>query len=254
MLHALLQHSKGNRRDIGPSFRRLDNVPRMSDRGGKNLSIDFRIHTKHFGNLLNQIHARLGNVVETAHKGRHDERAGARGQQCLIGIEAEGHVGADALPLEPSGSLQPFDGRWDLDDHIGVPGGEFHPFLDHSVRILRNRLGADGTVDQTRDLLDRFLEIGSLFSRHQRRVSRHTTENPPTGHLFDLANVRGIKEYLHNASEVSRVDSDAKTRRGNAVGITPGEPTAGWGAKLPHFAPLRWKNPPSIFRLLANCK
>ena len=108
---------------------------------------------------------RLG-VIYAPNERADDERARPRGQQRLGGVEAQRHVGANAVLRQPVDRLQPFGGTWNLDDHIRVPLRILFALADHPCGVERDCLGADWPVDKCRDLLDGTLEIGALLLRY----------------------------------------------------------------------------------------
>src|SRR6266508_1776923 len=79
----------------------------------------------------------------------------------------------------------------------------------HPVGVERNRLGADRSIDQFGDLLNRGLEIAALLLRHQRGIGRHAAQDAPARRLADLGDVRSVPRLC----SLQTMMSDESSRR-----------------------------------------
>jgi|GEM_PF-6088306 len=185
--------------NIRSRFRRLDDMQRVADAGredertiiGRHVAIDLR-------NIANDLHAVLGDVVQTPDERADDIRPRQRGEERLIRREAERHIRADAFPLELfHGGPAVRRGRH-LHDDIRVPFGEPARFIQHSPGIEADCLGADGPVYNFRDLLnDLFMRLAARLA-HERGIGGHAAENAPARHFANLINKRGIEKDAHS--------------------------------------------------------
>ena len=92
----LLQDLERQRGDVGAGERRLGHVDRIPDRGREHLGLDL-VDREDLGQLADDDHPVLVDVVEPADERRDQARAGLRREQALVGREDERAVGLDAF-------------------------------------------------------------------------------------------------------------------------------------------------------------
>ena len=118
------------------------------------------------------------DVVEPADEGADVGRAGAGGQQRLVGAEDERGVDLGALAGQRADRDQALGADRHLDDDMLVPGHDLAALADHLVGVLGDDLGADRPLDDVADLADGVAEGAvALLLGQQRRIGRDAGQN-----------------------------------------------------------------------------
>ena len=97
MVKHLLDDLVRHRGNVGTSQGTVGHMDGIAHAGGDDLSLDVRIVQEYIMDSLNQINARLADIVKTTQEGADVSCPRAGGQQCLVGTENQRAVGGDAL-------------------------------------------------------------------------------------------------------------------------------------------------------------
>lgn len=187
---------------IATGFGGFDDVDRVANTGADDLGLGV-LMTEDFGNVLDQGHALASDVIQSAKKGADVGGAGARGKEGLCGREDEGYVGADALGRQDFDGLQALGAHGDLDDDIGVDGGQLEGFRHHFFVLQRDNLGRDRAVDNGGNFLYHLFEVPSLLG-DQRGIGGNAADDAQIPCFLDFGYVCRIDKDFHNFSGIAR--------------------------------------------------
>ena len=151
-------------------------------------------------NLLDQLNAIAGNIVEPADKWAHVVRTCLGGEERLPSTKDQGAVGANALVREIAQGLDAVFDHGHLHDNVFVEGGQGLPFLDHLLKIGTDDFSthiAIGNVADVYVVLAHCSITRDAFLGHQAGVGGHTVEDAEGFGFADLVEVGGIDEELH---------------------------------------------------------
>src|SRR5664280_994218 len=195
VVNHLLEDLERQRGDVRSGHGGLGHVQWVPDRGGQDLTLDV-VEREDLGQLADDRHAVLVDVVQAAHERRDDARAGLGGEEALVGAEYERAVGLDALFGEARDGLQAVLAHRDLDHDVRGKLGEVAPLGQHSLHVVRDDFGRDRAGG---DLADRLEEVvvGAAHLRVEARVGGDPIEDAPPGSGADLFNLGSVEEYLH---------------------------------------------------------
>ena len=104
--------------------------------------------------ILNQIHARVADIIQAADKGTDVGGSGLRGQKRLRGRKYQGDIGFNALRREFLHRLEPFDDHRNLDDDILGKLSQLARLGQHPLGLKTHNLSAYRTVDDLANLDD----------------------------------------------------------------------------------------------------
>jgi len=198
MLRQLGDHAEGNCGDVGAERGRLQDVNGVAHAGHDDLRRK-PVVVEDAEDLLHQLHAVVGDVVEPAHEGAHVGRACLGRHQGLDRRKDERLVHVDSVAGEDLRRLEPLRRHRHLDDDVAAQPDERLRLGHHARRVQADHLEAHGTGHRIQDLPDHVVER-PLLPGHQARVRRHAVAHAEAQRLPDIADIGRIDEELHEAS------------------------------------------------------
>lgn len=118
MVNHLFQNLIRHSCNIGTGQCAIGHMNGIAHTGGDDLGLDVRIVCKHLPDGMDQINARLTDIVQSAKEGADIRSTSACRQQCLICGENQGAVGGNAFCGQHFDSFQSFCGHGNLHDHM----------------------------------------------------------------------------------------------------------------------------------------
>ena len=147
MVDHLLEDLERQCRDVGAVQGGLRDVARVADGGGQDLRVVLE-EPDDLGQLADDLHAVLVDVVDPADERRQQRRASLGGEQPLIGREDQGAVGLDAFGPEPAHRGQAVLGHRHLHDDVVGQLRVVPALAEHALDIVRDHLrGHRAAVD-----------------------------------------------------------------------------------------------------------
>ena len=180
-------------------------MERVADRGRQDLRLDL-VQGEDLGQLANDDHAVLVDVVQAAHERRDEARAGLGGKQALVGREDERAVRPDAFVAEPTDRLQAVLAHRHLDVDVRSDLGEVTALFEHALDVVADDLRGHWTGGDLAHLGEEGV-IRATDLGIQGWIRGHAIEHAPAGGDPDLVDVRSVQEDLHRG--VSVVDGRA---------------------------------------------
>ena len=199
MLAHLLDDLVGDSGDVGAGEGALRDVHGVTDAGGDDLGLD-AVGIEDLGYFRDQVRATDADVVEAADERADERRAGAGGQQCLVGSKNQRHVDFDAFGGQRMASFEALDGHGDLDHHVLVDLGDLAAFPDHAFGIGGRgfHLAADRAVDDGSDFGDDLLEVAAFFG-DERGVGGDAADDAHVIGLADVIHIGCVEEKFHGS-------------------------------------------------------
>src|SRR5215471_17626270 len=200
VLHELLEHRERNRRHVGTGLGGVDDVQGVADRGGQHLGLE-TLDAVDLADVADQVHADVGDVVETSEERADIEGARLRRKERLGRREAQGLVHTDALARQVLHRLETVLGERALDDGIRRDLRELLAFLHHALESGRDHLEAHVAGHDRADLFDEWPER-TLLLGDQRGVGRDPVDDSQRDTFLDLAEARRIEKDLHRVLQL----------------------------------------------------
>ena len=174
----------------------------VTDGGGKNFAmIKLFVVREDLRKLADHRHPVFANVIEPAHEWTDQRSTSLCGEEPLVGGEDQRAVRLDPLALQATDGGEAVCGHWNLHHNVGGDLCEGESLFHHAVSIVADHFGGDWALGQPADLLEEFF-IGATHLGVKRRIRRDAVNDPPADAGLDLADVRRIKEELHDAAPV----------------------------------------------------
>ena len=161
--------------------------------GRDDLAVDVRVVGEDRRDALDQVNARLADVIQTPQERAYIGGARPGRQQCLVGREDQGAVGGDALGRQHLDGLQALHGHGNFYNHVGgIQCVDGAAFLDHAGRIGGGGLylAGDGAVHDGGNLFQGLGVVPALLS-DQAGVG---------GDTRDHAHIVGGADFIHIGS------------------------------------------------------
>ena len=140
------------RADVGAHAGRRHHVHRVPGARHEHLGLE-RVVPVDLDNLLDELHAVGGDVVEPADERAHEGGAGLGGEQRLRRREHQRDVHLDALGAQRLARLHARLAEGDLDHHVRVDGRQITPLANHPLDVGGDDFGADRALDDLADPL-----------------------------------------------------------------------------------------------------
>ena len=195
MFHGIHEHLERNGGNISAGQGTLHNVLGLSDGSGNNFGFN-AMKFKDFRNSLDQFNAIPTDIIDTAYEGAYIGSACTGCEQCLVGREYQGHIGADSQFFQALDCFHAFRGHRNLHYHVRIQSGQYFAFFNHAFCIVSQYFSGNRAVHNGCDFLNGGMEI-LPFLGNQGRIGGYTGNK---SHIIGLANslyISSINKKFH---------------------------------------------------------
>ncbi len=181
----------------------------IADRRGNYLRINTLYH-ENISYLADKLHSAFANVVKPSEERRYISCSRIGGEYSLSRREDQRYVGLDTLCGKALAGFQTLRAHRQLYNYVRVYLCQRKSFFDHFVRLKRDNLSGDRSVDDSRNLLYNTLENAVLLC-DKGGVRGNPADNAEVVCLAYLVNVCGVYKQLHNIVPFGFVNSFYKS-------------------------------------------